>query len=116
MAVRVSGLEDLARLAASTAARLVVMPVYRFRENGRVYYMVHLSFKDYYKQYGIPLIYYYSRPEGEDVPDEQAKYILVKADETGERVEVTSKTRHGHVVIPIIKLARRPPFVPEGLD
>lgn len=114
--VRVSSLADLARLAVTPAARFMVMPIYRFKWKGRVIYMVHLSFKDYYKKYGIPLIYYYSRPVEEDVPDENAKYILAKADEMGERIEISSVTKTGYVSIPIINLAEKPLFVPDEIE
>ena len=116
VAVKVNSLEDLARLAASTAARLMAMPIYRFKWRGKAYYIVHLSFKDYYKKYGIPLIYYYSRPLESDVPDSSAKYILIKADDMGEKVVVTSKTQTGYVPIPLINLAGKPPFVPDDID
>ncbi|GAB6148270.1 hypothetical protein [Stetteria hydrogenophila] len=116
VAVRVSSLADLARLAIVPAARYIVMPVYRFKWNGRVIYMVHMSFKDYYKKYGIPLIYYYSRSAEEDEPEEKAKYILIKVDDTGERVEISNSTKTGYVSIPIVNLAEKPAFVPDDLQ
>ncbi len=108
--IEVSSLEDLARLAYSMASRFLIMPIYRFKEEGVVYYFIQASFKDYYKNYGIPVVYYYARPATEDVDDSIAKYILAKADETGEHILITNKTRHGYTVIPIINLKSKPPF------
>ncbi len=113
--IRVSSLSDLARLASTMASRLIVMPVYRFKKDGKVYYMLQASFKDYYKLYGLPIVYYYSRSEDEDVLDEDAKYILVKADMTGETVEVAAYAKTGFVVIPIVNLAEKPPHLPDDL-
>lgn len=113
--VRVTGLADLARLAVAPAAHFMVMPVYRFKWRGRVVYMVYLSFKDYYKMYGVPLVYYYTRPVEEDVPDDIAKFLLVKVDEFGERVEISGSSKTGYVSIPIINLAEKPVFIPDDI-
>jgi hypothetical protein len=110
IAVRVSTLEDLVRLASTLASRLIVMPIYRFKEDGQVYYFIQASYKDYYKQYGLPVLYYFSRSEDDDVDDSKAKYVIAKADEMGEKVEITDKVRPGFTAIPIVNLAERPPF------
>lgn len=114
IAVRVTGLGDIARLASSMASRMVVLPVYRFRHNGRVVYALQTIYKDYYKFYGIPVIYYYAT-EDDGVEDEKAKYILARVDEMGEKVEVTDRVRPGWVAIPIINLASKPPFMPDDI-
>jgi hypothetical protein len=113
--LRVASLPDLARLASTMASRLIVMPVYRFHYKGKIFYFVQASFKDYYKLYGLPIIYYYSRPEQEDVDDDKAKYILIKADMTGESVEISSEARTGYVVIPIVNLSEKPPHIPDDI-
>jgi len=113
--IRVSSLSDLARLASSMASRFIVMPIYRFKHEGNVYYMVQASFKDYYKLYGLPLIYYYKRPVEEDVDDDKAKYVLVKTDISGEIVEIAPHAKTGFVVIPIINLEEKPPHLPDDL-
>ena len=110
IAVKVSSLEDLVRLASTLASRLIVMPIYRFKEDGQVYYFIQASYKDYYKQYGLPVLYYYSRPESEDVEDSKAKYVIAKADEMGERVEITDRVRPGFTAVPLVNLAERPAF------
>jgi hypothetical protein len=115
IAIRVSSLSDLARLASTMASRLIVMPIYRFKHNGNVYYMIQASFKDYYKLYGLPIVYYYKRPLEEDVSDEDAKYVLVKADMTGEVVELTPYAKTGFVVVPIVNLDGKPPHLPDDI-
>ena len=106
--VKVSSLGDLARLASSNAARMFVMPVYSFRHEGKRVFMVQTVFKDYYKLYGIPIIYYYVSDD-----DKTAKFILWRVDEQGERVNLSDKSMPGWVVIPIINLERKPAFIRE---
>ncbi|MCS7106993.1 MAG: hypothetical protein NZ902_02685 [Acidilobaceae archaeon] len=107
LAVRLQSLPDIARLAVS-ASPMSAMPVYRFREGSKNYYLVQAVYKDYYKLYGLPIIYYYVQEEGE----ERAKYILIKVDESGERVELSDRTRPGWIAVPIINLQEKPPFFP----
>ncbi|MCX8196171.1 MAG: hypothetical protein N3F67_03745 [Acidilobaceae archaeon] len=109
ISVRVQSLSDIARLAVS-ASPMAPMPVYRFREGSRTFYMVQAVYKDYYKLYGLPIVYYHVQEEGE----ERAKYILIKVDEAGERVELSDRTRPGWIAVPIVNLAERPSFFPEA--
>ncbi len=113
ISVKVSNLEDLVRLASTLASRLIVMPIYRFKDSGKVFYFIQASYKDYYKQYGLPVLYYYSRSETDDVDDSKAKYVVAKTDETGERIEITDRVRPGYTAIPIVNLARKPVFFGE---
>ncbi len=112
VAIRVSSLGDLARLASTLASRMFVMPVYRFRGKGGVVYALQTIYKDYYKYYGVPVVYYYVSEEdwGRSV-----KYILARADETGERVEVSDRTRTGWVAIPVINLEEKPGYMPDDI-
>jgi len=110
VSIRVASIEDLVRLATSMASRFIVMPIYRFKEGGVVYYFIQASYKDYYKQYGVPVLYYYSRPLDEDVDDSKAKYVIAKADEMGEKVEITDRIKHGYTAVPIVNLAERPAY------
>ncbi|MCE4628415.1 MAG: cren protein [Desulfurococcales archaeon] len=108
--VRVRSLGDLVRLAASLAGRMIVMPVYRHpREGGGHVYYVQMMYRDYYKYYGLPIIYYYE-DEGDDLPPDKAKYIVAKTDEAGERIQVTDRARTGWIVIPVINLEEPPSF------
>lgn len=108
--VRVSSLSDLARLASSMLSRMLVMPVYRYREGGKAVYFVQTVYKDYYKQYGLPIVYYYEHEAPEET---EPKYILARADELGEKVEVSDRVKTGWVVIPIINLDEKPEFFPD---
>jgi len=110
--IRVSGLGDIARLASTLASRMFVMPVYRYRGDSGVIYMIQTIYKDYYKYYGLPIIYYYIHEGGE--PD-NVKYILARADETGERVELSDRTRTGWIAIPVINLEEKPPYMPDDI-
>jgi len=108
--VRVASLADLVRLASSFASRMVVMPVYRFVGEGGALYFLQMMYKDYYRCYGVPVVYYYWW-EGDELPPEKAKYVLVRGDETGEKVEVSDRTRPGWIIVPLINLAELPPYV-----
>lgn len=114
VAVRVSSLGDLVRLASSTAHMMVVMPVYRFRYRGKVVYAIQTIYKDFYKLYGVPVVYYYvSEDDGLDAS--KAKYILVKVDEMGEKVEITDRTKPGWIGVPLVNLESKPPFIPNDI-
>lgn len=112
--VRVSSIADLARMAGAAAARMAFMPIYAYTVNGRVVLFVQTIFKDYYKLYGLPVIYYYVGGSGE-VPREAA-YIAVKAEDGKERIEFVKAPKPGWIAIPLVWLAERPPFVPEDIE
>ena len=111
VAVRVAGLADLVRLAGTLASRMVVMPVYRIVGRRGSVYFLQMMYKDYYRCYGLPVIYYYYA-EGDTRGPGEAKYILARGDETGERVEVSDRTRTGWIIIPVINLAEPPVYLP----
>ncbi len=106
--VKVASINDLARIAATIAS--LGQPAYllRFRENERKIYCIIAVLRDYYKLYGLPMLYYFidegSLPEG--------NYMLVKVDDQGEHMEISQGTRPGWIAIPIIDLAERPYFFP----
>ncbi len=110
LVVRVSSLGDLVRLAGTLASRMIVMPVYRVRVEGGSVWFLQMMYKDYYKYYGVPVVYVYFW-EGDDRPPSKAKYILAKSDETGERIEVSDRTRGGWLVVPVINLEELPEFI-----
>ena len=111
--VRVSSLNDLVRLAGTLASRMIVMPIYRLPVGGGHVYFLQMMYKDYYKYYGVPVIYYYCDPD-DDRPPERARYVLAKTDESGERVEVSSRSRTGWLVVPLINVEEPPPFIDSG--
>ncbi len=109
ISVRVKTLADLVRLASSLAGRMVVMPIYRYRAGKGAVYFLQMMYKDYYRCHGLPVIYYYkSEDEGERDP----KYIMIRTDDSGERLEVTDRARPGWIVVPVINLAEKPVYVP----
>jgi hypothetical protein len=108
--VRVSSINDIARIAASIVSLGQVAYVVRFRENGKTIYGLIAVLRDYYNLYGLPMLYYYVDEEGK-LSD--GNYILVKVDDQGERVELSKSTRPGWVPIPVIDLAEKPRFFPE---
>ena len=111
--VKVSGIHDLARIAASIIT--LGQPAYLVRftsRNGSKVYGIIAVLRDYYKLYGLPMLYYYVDSEGR-LGD--GNYLLVKVDDQGEHVELSKSTRPGWVAIPIIDLAEKPPFFPDEL-
>lgn len=107
IAIRVQSLSDLARMAGNSA-RLIPTPIYVFEEDGRSYYFIQTVYKDFYKLYGVPIIYYYVE---EGSPPAEG-YLAIKADERGERVEPSPGARPGWLLIPLVKLAERPLYFP----
>lgn len=108
--VEVSSLADLARLAVAMLSFAVLLPIYRYQEGDEEVYFVQTTYRDYFKFYGIPIVYLYrTRPLTEP---EKAKYVIIKVDESGERVEISDRTRPGWTSIPIITLRGKPDFLP----
>jgi hypothetical protein len=108
--VRVKDFSDLARLAASGI--MMGQPTYIIRftvENGSCVYGVMAVFKDFYRYYGVPLMYYWV-DEGCKLPLDR-NYVAVRSDELGEHVEFSKGFRPGSVNIPIINLKEVPDFV-----
>jgi len=114
IAIRVSSLGDLVRLASSAVHMMIVMPIYRFKYKGKLVYAIQTIYKDFYKLYGIPIIYYYVSDD-DSLEASKAKYILIKVDETGEKVEISDRTKPGWVGVPLINLDSKPPFIPDDI-
>jgi len=111
--VRVGSINDLARIAATIVS--LGQPAYLVRfpsSSGEKIYGIIAVLRDYYKYYGLPMIYYF-RDNGSSLGE--GNYLLVKVDDSGEHIEVSKSTRPGWIAIPIIDLAERPPFFPEEL-
>ena len=105
-AMEVASLNDLARFAASMATLGQPVYVIHFKDRGRHVYGVFAVYHDYYDLYGVPLFYYYSCEEELD-----GRYILVKAEEPKENVQVSHGTRPGWLSIPIVNLREKPGFI-----
>ena len=105
--VKVNSLNDLARFAATVSTLGQPIYVLRFKYKNKYVYGILAVFRDYYKYYGIPLFYYHISDKG----SEHDRYLLIKADETGERVELSKGTRPGWIAIPVITLTEKPKFI-----
>jgi len=105
--VKVRGLEDLGRFAASIAGLGQPIYVIHFMSSeGHHVYGILAVYRDYYNLYGVPIFYYFESKE-----ELRGKYILVKADEHREQVVVSSGIRPGWIHIPIITLEEKPDFI-----
>ncbi len=110
LAVKVNGIEDLGRMAASLVTMGQPTYILRFPLGEKTVFGILAVFRDYYKYYGLPMLYYYITTE-----PPSANYLIVKSDETGERVEFSKGPRPGWVTIPIVTLEQKPGFVPDEL-
>ncbi len=100
MPIKLTSLNDLARLASSTSALGHVTYIVHFIRNGKHYYGVFVVFRDYYKLYGLPMFYYIEMDK--ELP---GNYILFRSDDAGELVEVSRGTKPGYIALPIINLS-----------
>ncbi len=108
--VRVSSIHDLARIAATIIS--LGQPAYLVRYNnrdGKKVYGIIAVLRDYYKLYGLPMLYYYVDSDNLG----NGNYLLVKVDDQGEHVEVSKGTKPGWIAVPIIDLAEKPSFFPD---
>jgi len=108
--IEVSSLADIARLAVAMISFAVVMPIYKYVENGEVVFFIQTTYRDYLKFNGVPLIYLYRTKASQEL--EKSKYVLIRVDETGEKVEVGDRSRPGWTSIPVIDLKEKPGFLP----
>ncbi len=104
--LRVESLEDLARFVASIAALGQPTYVLHFVHGDKSILGIIAVYRDYYKFYGMPIFYYY-----ESENRISGNYFLVKAEETGERVQISNGVKPGWIAVPIIKLKEKPPFI-----
>lgn len=113
--VKLASVSDLVRMASSVAAAMQPTYIVRYRSNnGKVILGFLAVFRDYYNYYGIPMFYYVI---DEDEHFKEAKYVLVKLDETGERIEPSRTTKPGYIAIPIVNIENAPEFLlPKDLD
>lgn len=106
--IKVSSINDLARYAASIASSrpFSTTCVLHFKENNKNIYGILAVFNDYYNLYGLPIFYYYETQE-----ELKGNYILVKLDETSEKILISNGSKPGWLHIPIISLAEKPQFL-----
>ncbi len=107
--IRLSSISDLVRMVSSAAMSMQPAYIIRYRLNDGRYILGFLAvFRDYYNYYGLPMFYYVVE---NDERFRDAKYILVKLDENGERIEPAKTTRPGYVAVPIINVEKAPEFL-----
>lgn len=110
--VRVGKINDLARIAATIITLGQPAYIVRFKnKDNKLTYAIIAVLRDYYKYYGIPMLYYYI--DDSDALKDDGNYLLVKVDEQGEHIALSKSTKPGWVAIPIIDLAEKPGFFPE---
>jgi len=107
--VKLASIKDLVRMASSAAMSMQPTYIIRFKHrDGRTVLGFLAVFRDYYNYYGIPMFYYAYDDCGEF---DNANYVLVKLDESGEKIEPSRSSRPGYVTIPIINIEKLPPFL-----
>lgn len=112
LAIKMSSLEDLVRLATSISVSQMTTYILKFQYNDKLYLGLLGVFRDYYKYYGIP-IFYYVVLEGSDRDRAvDAKYIIVSTDKD---IVEFSKTPKPGLSIPLITLAQKPVFIPDNI-
>jgi len=104
--IKLRTLADLARLASAMVTMTSSVYLIHFEHNSKHYYGLFATYRDYYKHYGIPILYYVEERE-----PLRGRYLAIKVDESGERVEVLQGTRPGWVCLPIVSLERKPDFI-----
>ena len=104
--VRLESIADLARLASSMVTMTSSVYIVHFYHNDRHYYGIFATFRDYYKYYGIPIFYFIVQNE-----PLKGKYLAIKVDESGERIEVLPGVRTGWICLPIVTLGHKPDFI-----
>lgn len=111
LAIKVNSLNDLVRLAMTYAGPTSqsVFLLKFWDKNKLVVGMLGL-FRDYYKFYGLPILYYHICSEEEVLKIKDSNYIIISTD--GERLEFSKTPRPG-MSIPLIYLAEKPPIIPK---
>ncbi|AEM38593.1 cren protein [Pyrolobus fumarii 1A] len=111
--VRVSSLNDLARMAASIVTLGQTAYLIRFESGGKLVYGLVALLRDYYDLYGLPILYYCTREASDD--ERKKHYLLVKVDEQGEHVMLSETAKPGWVTVPIIDIVEKPSFFPDDI-
>ncbi len=111
LTIRVASLNDLVRLAVTYATPSQTVFLLKFYEKNRLVIGLLGLFRDYYKYYGLPILYYHVCSSDEKEKIINANYIIVSTSD-GERIEFTKYPRPG-ISIPLITLTKKPPIIPE---
>lgn len=110
--IKTATFSDLIRLASATIIPHQIMTyLLKFKYKGKIIIGILGVFRDYYKNYGIPVFYYYSFDEN-DQHVLEANYVILFTSE--DKYELSKNPKPG-VSIPIITLAEKPVFIPDNL-
>jgi len=107
--VKLKSFNDLVRLAASSIAMGQPTFILRFKRSNYYVYGILAVFRDFYKMYGVPILYFYNDISGR-LPINQ-NYVLIRSDEGGEHIEFSKGSKTGYVTIPIVNLESAPEFM-----
>jgi hypothetical protein len=112
LVIKTATFNDLVRLAVSTIIPpQVTTYLLKFKHRDKIIIGILGVFRDYYKQYGLPIFYYYSFSSNDPMVLD-ANYVIVY---TGEEKYEFSKNPKPGVSLPIITLAEKPSFIPDEL-
>lgn len=107
--IRVSSLRDLVRLAMTYTSSGQSIFLLKFKESGKIIIGMLGLFRDYYKLYGLPVLYYHVCTSEEEEKIREANYIIVSTND--ERLEYSKTPRPG-ISLPLINLVEKPPIIP----
>ncbi len=108
--IRVGSLKDLIRLAITYTSSGQSIFLLKFKESGKIIVGMLGLFRDYYKLYGLPVLYYHICNSEEEEKIKDANYIVVSTND--EHVEYSKTPRPG-ISLPLVTLAEKPPIIPD---
>jgi len=115
VAIKLASIRDLIRIASTAAASMQPTYILRYRDReGKTVIGFLAVFRDYYNLYGLPLFYYVIDHDNEL---KDANYVLVRLDESGEKIEPSKTTKPGYIAVPIVDVDKAPEFLlPSKVD
>jgi len=103
--VKIKSIPDLVRLALSMSNVTSRVYIIHFNKGDKHFYGLLVTFRDYYKYYGLPIFYFV-----ETLEELKGKYLTLQYDGS-EKLVVSEKPLSGYISIPIINLGEEPPFL-----
>ena len=115
VAIKLASIRDLVRIASTAAASMQPTYILRYKDKeGKTVIGFLAVFRDYYNLYGLPLFYYVIDHDNEL---KDANYVLVRLDESGEKIEPSKTTKPGYIAVPIVNVDKAPEFLlPSKVD
>ncbi|RLG75015.1 MAG: cren protein [Thermoprotei archaeon] len=113
--MKLASIRDLVRIASTAAASMQPTYILRYKDKeGKTVIGFLAVFRDYYNLYGLPLFYYVIDHDNEL---KDANYVLVRLDESGEKIEPSKTTKPGYIAVPIVNVDKAPEFLlPSKVD